>query len=226
MGSVIRFQFTKGPEVRYLSHLDLVRTMERAGRRAHLPIAFSQGFTARPLMSFSFPLPVGVLSEAEYGDFAFAADLGPREFVEEYNRHLPRGLKVLKAERLPEKTASLQSIVNAASWKIFLPGASAEEIEERWQHLQTVDSLVVNRETKRGTREINIRPFLYDVSHIENTPAGTVIDCLCGLGTETNIRMEELGVLLGFSHLEATITRTGQFNRVGNSCFPPLGNRG
>ena len=60
MNNVIRFQFTKGEEVRYLSHLDLLRTMERAGRRAGLPIALP-GLYGQALMSLSFPLPVGVL---------------------------------------------------------------------------------------------------------------------------------------------------------------------
>ncbi|MDI9485500.1 MAG: TIGR03936 family radical SAM-associated protein [Bacillota bacterium] len=226
MNNVIRFQFTKGEEVRYLSHLDLLRTMERAGRRAGLPIAFSQGFTARPLMSFSFPLPVGVLSEAEYADFTFAAELGPEEFVQRYNEHLPPGLQIVYAARLPEKTESLQSWINAASWRVSLPGTSPEQVEERWRQLQAVDSFVVNRETKKGSREVDIRPFVYDIFQVESYQGGTVFSCRCGLGTESNLRMEELGELLGFSHLEATVTRTGQFKKVGNSYFPPLGNRG
>lgn len=228
MSNVIRFQFSRGSEVRFLSHLDLVRTMERAIRRAGLPMAYSEGFTPRPIMSYGYALPVGILSEAEYGDFTFAVDLDPEEFVRCYNQHLPKGLEVLWAERLPEKTPTLMGEINAASWRLFLPQTSGgpEQIKARWEWLQGVDSFVVKRDTKKGSREIDIRPFLFDVYEIAPSSIGTVFDCLCGLGNEANLRMEELGDLLGFDHLEATITRTGQFKKVGNHYFPPLGNRG
>ncbi|HHY14975.1 MAG TPA: DUF2344 domain-containing protein, partial [Firmicutes bacterium] len=71
MCCTIRFRFSVGGEVRFLSHLDLLRTMERALRRSGLPIAYSEGYSPRPKMSFGFALPVGVLSTAEYGDFDF-----------------------------------------------------------------------------------------------------------------------------------------------------------
>lgn len=228
MSNVIRFQFSKGAEVQFLSHLDLVRTMERAIRRAGLPIAYSEGFTPRPIMSYGYALPVGILSGAEYGDFTFAVDLDPGEFVTLYNQHLPKGLEVLRAERRPEKTPTLMGEINAASWGVSLPkvSGSVEQVRARWQWLQDVDSFVVKRKTKKGSRELDVRPFLFAVSEIASTSTDIVFECLCGLGNEANLRMEELGELLGFDHLEATITRTGQFKKVGNRYIPPLGNRG
>lgn len=226
MSNVIRFQFTKGPEVRFLSHLDMVRTLERAVRRARLPIAYSEGFTPRPIMSYSYALPVGVLSEAEYGDFGFALALDPEAFMTAYNEQLPEGFRVLRAEELAEDAPALQSTISAARWKVVLPDLDvAQEIKARWEELQGLDSFVVRRETKKGSREIDVRPFLFQVEGIVHDSTGTCFECLCGLGNEANLRMDELGVLLGFSHLEALITRIGQFRRVGNSYFPPLGSR-
>ncbi|NLL48312.1 MAG: DUF2344 domain-containing protein [Firmicutes bacterium] len=227
MSSVIRFQFAKGPEVQFLSHLDLVRTMERALRRAGLPIAYSEGFTPRPIMSFSYALPVGILSEAEYGDYTFAEALAPEEFVARYNQHLPTGFRVLQAECLPSGTPTLQRVINAARWRIVLPATSleAERIAKRWEELQLVDSFKVQRETKKGSREVDLRPLLFEVVQISQTPTATTFECLCAVGSE-NLRMDELGSLLGFSHLEALITRIGQYHKVGNSYVPPVGNRG
>ncbi len=228
LSNVIRFQFKKGPEVRFLSHLDLVRTMERTIRRANLPIVYSEGFTPRPSMSYSYALPVGVLSEAEYGDFTFSVDLEPRHFVGHFNQYLPPGFEVVQAERLPEGTRSLQAVIEAASWRVSLPAGSAspQAIKERWEELLDLDSFVTKRETKKGIREVDVRSFLFAVYEIAPSATGTVFDCLCGLGNEANLRMEELGELLGFAHLEAEITRTGQFIKDGNHYFPPLGNRG
>lgn len=226
MGEVIRFQFRKGSEVRFLSHLDLVRTMERAARRAKLPMAYSEGFTPRPMMSFGFALPVGVISEAEYGDFVFSERMDVEEFITRYNRHLPLGIEVLYAEHLGDGTPALMSEITAASWRLCLAQRSADEIRERWAWLQGVDSFVVRRETKKGSREVDVRPFLFAVPEILPSPTGATVHCLCGLGHEANLRMEELGALLGFAHLEATITRTGQFRKVGDLYRPPVGNRG
>ncbi len=224
MNWTIRFRFRKGPEVQFLSHLDLVRTMERALRRADLPMAYSGGFTARPIMSYGYALPVGVSSEAEYGDFEFTKNLDPLEFMTLYNAHLPEGFEVLDAQCLPVGSPSLMNEINAASWRICLPSTSVSQMDERLQWLQNVDSFIVRRQTKRGIRELDVRSFLFAVTGVMSSSDGTVVDCLCGLGNESNLRMEELGELLGFSHLEATITRMGQFKRVGDQYFPPLGN--
>lgn len=198
--------------------------MERAIRRAKLPIAFSEGFTPRPIMSFGFALPVGVLSVAEYGDFRFAEALDPGEFLASYNRHLPTGFEVLKAEVLPDGAPSLMSKVNAASWEVVVQQKTVQELEERWQWLQGVDSFVVERETKKGIRKVDIRPLLFEVASIEKTAQGGLVKCFTALGKEGNLRIDELGMLLEFDHLAATITRTGQYNKVDNHYRAPFEN--
>lgn len=226
MTSIIRFQFSKGPEVQFLSHLDLLRAMERALRRAKLPIAFSEGFSPRPIMGFSYPLPVGVLSEAEYGDFKFAEPVEPQEFVERFNGHLPPGFRVLAAERLAPGAQALQSAVNAASWKVVVPQQSVEDLEEVWLRLQAVDSVVVERQTKKGTKRVDLRPLFLGIDEIEESSQGTVVHCYTSLGKQGNLRLDELALLLAVDPTSVTVTRTGQYRRVG-SCFQdPLGKRG
>lgn len=226
MSRIIRFQFSKGPKVQFLSHLDLVRTMERALRRAKLPIAYSGGFTPRPIMSFSYALPVGVLSIAEYGDFEFAEEVDPEEFVRLYNRHLPQGLEILQGEHRPERTPALMREINAASWELVLPEKNPEQVQKSWMALQGMDSFEIVRETKKGSRTVDIRPFLFELSHVLPGPQGTIVRCFAGLGNEANLRIEELGLLLDFAPLGAVITRTGQYMKLGDLYRPPLGNRG
>ena len=64
----ILLEYTRGERVKYISHLDLMRAMQRAVRRAELSIAFSQGFNPHPIMAFASALPVGTTSEREYMD--------------------------------------------------------------------------------------------------------------------------------------------------------------
>ncbi len=224
--STIRFQFTKGSEVRFLSHLDVLRAFERAVRRAGLPMAYSEGFSPRPIVSYSFPLPVGALSEAEYADYRLVEDWDPAFFLEHFNRYLPPGFQVVQAERLPEGSPALMSEINAALWKVTLPGVSPEDVEGRWQSLKAQDSFVVERQTKRGNRQVNLRPLLFGLPRIAQLEGAVEVHCLAAVGSEGNLRLEELGLLLGFNPAEAVITRLGQFKKVGSVYQAPLGNRG
>lgn len=221
MSNTIRFQFTKGSTVRFLSHLDLIKTLERAIRRANLPIAYSEGFTPRPKMSFGFPLSVGILSQAEYGDYEMREKVEPAEFIAVYNEHLPSGLKVLAAQSLPAGSYSLQRLINAASYQVVLPDRSPEEMKSRWEWLQDQDSFKVERETKRGKRSLDLLPLLYDVN-ISEHEKGALLNCFCAVGSAGNLRIDELGALLGFAHLDAVITRTGQYQRAQGGLRTPL----
>ena len=226
MGSTIRFQFSKGPEVRFVSHLDLARAMERALRRAGLPVALSEGFSPRPQISYGFALPVGALSEAEYADLRLSEDMDPADFIEVYNNHIPPGFKVLQAERLAEGTPSLMSEINAALWKLKLPGMSSESLQQRWQKLQGEDKFVVERQTKKGSRQVDLLPLVHGLVRIEDVSGGAEVELMAAVGREGNLRVEEMALLLGFNQAEAVVTRLGQFKKAGSCYQPPLGNRG
>ena len=75
MTAKFRLQVTKGEEIRHISHLDYSKAVERALRRAKLPVAYSEGFNPHMKMAFASALSVGVASEAEYFDVEMAADL-------------------------------------------------------------------------------------------------------------------------------------------------------
>ena len=82
-----------------LSHLDVENHGGLCAERI-CPSLTRRGFSPRPIMSYGYALPVGILSEAEYGDFVFARKIDPDEFVVRYNQHLPQGFRVLRAERV------------------------------------------------------------------------------------------------------------------------------
>src|SRR5262249_47055140 len=116
-----RLRFAKGQEMRFTSHLDLMRSWERALRRADLPLAFTQGRRPHLKMSFGPPLPLGHRSRAEYFDLDFArppaVDLQHR-----LNARLPPGLEVLDYRPILFKAPSLMSLLEGASYRIRFPG--------------------------------------------------------------------------------------------------------
>lgn len=108
VGHPVRFRFTKRNKVRFISHRDVARAFDRAIRVRRLPVAFTEGFSPRPKMSFGLALPVGAESDAEYLDMAFAGSVEPGEVGESLSAALPVGMEITGAETLVEHAPALQ----------------------------------------------------------------------------------------------------------------------
>ena len=118
-GSGIRYA-KRGP-LRFTSHRDFARAFERAMRRAGVPIAFSQGFTPHPKISYASAAPTGVASEAEYLEIGLQARVDPAELRAALDAALSPGLDVLDAVEAP-RAGSLADRIDASRWRIELPG--------------------------------------------------------------------------------------------------------
>jgi radical SAM family uncharacterized protein/radical SAM-linked protein len=114
-----RIKYSVGENFRYASHLDLVRAFYRALRRSELPIAYTQGFSPRPLVSFGPPLPVGVCSAGEYLDFQMAHHYSGN-IVQDFGFFLPRDIMIIEARPINRKSDSLGKIINLAKYEIEL----------------------------------------------------------------------------------------------------------
>ena len=113
-----RVRFAKRGKVRFLSHRDLARVWERALRRAGIRVAYSEGFSPRPRLSFGLALSTGYESLGEYLDIDLVDDLEPDELVALVNPSLPVGMEAQAAIRIPPGTDSLQQAVTSSSWEI------------------------------------------------------------------------------------------------------------
>ena len=90
-------EFTREARVKYISHLDLVRAMQRTMRRGKIPIAFSQGFNPHPKLAFASALPVGVTSSSEFMDIILSQSMEISELIRRFNVALPKGISVKDA---------------------------------------------------------------------------------------------------------------------------------
>ena len=165
-----RILFEKGLGLRFTSHLDLMRTWERALRRSGLPLAFTQGHHPHIKMSFGPPLPLGFRSRAEVFDLELtrppAVDLKER-----LNAVLPDALEVLDFRPILFKTPSLMSQLEGASYRVRFPRPFLDEagltpealpgvLEARIVTLLARDHIVVRRESEAQTREFDARPSI------------------------------------------------------------------
>ncbi len=115
-----RVRFAKRGRARFLGHLDTVRALLRALRRARISFVYSQGFNPRPRLSFGPALPVGIASEAEFFDFECHGKLEPEDALEEINAVLPRGLRILAVREAPQAVPKLGESVRAARYRVEL----------------------------------------------------------------------------------------------------------
>jgi len=165
-----RILFEKGIEMRFTSHLDLMRTWERTLRRSGLPLSFTQGHHPHLKMSFGPPLPLGYRSRAEAFDLELtkppAVDLAER-----LNAVLPEGLRVIACRPILFKSPSLMSQLEGASYRVRFPDAFLEEagfspvrfhevLEARVADLLARDAVIVRRSGDGQTREFNARPSI------------------------------------------------------------------
>jgi radical SAM-linked protein len=115
-----RAAYTKTDSARYLSHLDLARTLPRAFRRADIRLGYSVGYHPMPLLSYGPALSVGVAGDAEWIDFSARDDLEPALMLERLNAVLPDGLRFLAIRRLPPDAPALTRAINRAEYSILL----------------------------------------------------------------------------------------------------------
>lgn len=96
--NLFKVTFAKKGQMRYISHLDLMRLFHRAARRADTPLEFSQGFNPRPKISFKRALKLGLESEAEEAIFSLNAMISVEEFKSRLQKQLPEGVVIKKIE--------------------------------------------------------------------------------------------------------------------------------
>lgn len=172
----IRIRFTRGEDVKFISHLDLMKAFERAIRRAGLPIAYSQGFNPHPQMVFGLPLPVGVTSDGEYADFELVRQMDPEEFMTVLNGSLPGGIQITAAGVKNIKT-NIMAAISAADYllDIFLNEmVSLEEVAAKVDKMMKMQCIKVLKEGKDSAKEIDIRPLILSVKPEElmRVPSG------------------------------------------------------
>ena len=168
--------FRKGEELRFISHLDIQRLVQRAMRRANLPLSYSQGFNPHPILSFASALSVGYTSDAEWMDVRLAEDVAPEEFTARLNTALPDGLRVLKAKAVEESLPSLTALIQRSRYEatvIFDQPVDAPVLKDALEALLN-GPIIVEKHTKGGMKQVDIRPQLISMRFLENDREGLI----------------------------------------------------
>lgn len=154
-------EFEKMGRMSWFSHLDLQNTMQRALRRAKLPVAYSQGFNPHVLTSFATALSVGCQSRGEVMEVEMAGEISPEEFAEKLNACLPDGLKVRRCAPVPDSAPALMAKVAEAGYDITAPNTDLTQAVEAFLKAEEV---MVEKRSKTKTRLVNIRPMVHEIT--------------------------------------------------------------
>lgn len=190
-----RMLYAKGGPARYISHLDLLRTFERAARRAGLPLAFTRGFNPHPKITFAAPLGVGIAGEAEYVDMEFTEYIPEAEVAGALSRALPQGLRLINVKTVPERAPSLMAVVGRATYRAEAKLArtiSVEELKTAIDAFLDMPEILVERKNKVGKKKKrDIRPGIFAMSgRLSNDTI--IIEAELKTGSSGNVRIEEV----------------------------------
>lgn len=148
-------RYAKRSRMRFASHRDIARAVERAVRKAHVPIAYSAGFTPHPKISYAGAAPTGTASEAEYLELSLTAVCVGSEVRDQLDAALPDGIDVID---VTEEDGSLGAMSFEASlWDVILPGIGPDQAAAAVETFLASDGVQVERLTSKGIRRMDAR---------------------------------------------------------------------
>ncbi len=159
-------RYRKGEELRWIGHLDLKRTLERALRRAQLPLELSQGHNPHPKLSYGPPMPLGATGESELFSLSLSQALTAEEVTRRLNEQLPPSFEVIDAWVVPGyKKKETFGELDIAEYVVTLPTVlTITEVRDRLGALLAQEELIVSRQGEHETRELDVRPMILSLS--------------------------------------------------------------
>ena len=168
----LRLRFRKTGRAVYISHLDLMQTMQRAFFRAGYALGYSEGFNPHPLLSIALPLSVGTGSECELMDFRLREDADLAALPARLTAALPEGIEILEAYEFTRKAAELKwlRVRGVFEYDERDPAAMSEALTDFYAR----GEIVITKKTKRGQGETDIRPSIREIAFSVDGPDVTL----------------------------------------------------
>jgi radical SAM-linked protein len=152
----LRVRYAKRGRLRFTSHRDISRAVERAVRRAGIPVAFSAGFSPHPKISYAGAAPTGAASEAEYLEIGLTETRDPARVRTELDAALPPGLDIVDVVAA-RADGSFADRLEASEWRIRLDGVAPDDAAAAVAAFLAAEEIEVDRLTKKGLRRFDAR---------------------------------------------------------------------
>jgi len=205
----LRIRFCREEEVKFISHLDIMRLWQRALHRAGLPLAYSEGFSPHPKISLAAPLQVGVTSQAELMDVSCTKWVSPHFFTNAVNQQLPPGIKILQVYAIAPTMPSLQSQVSHSEYEVQIETEKDKPgVESALASLLAAKKLPWHHERDTGTRNYDLRALIDKLWLIDWHKGSCAIGMRLRCDNTGSGRPEQVAAALGFANHPKSIHRT------------------
>jgi len=201
--------FSRGSDLKYISHLDIMRLWQRALRRAGMPLAYSQGFNPHPRISIAAPLAVGITSEGELMDVFLARRVSLEFFVKVMSKQLPAGIRILGTKELWPGLPSLQSQLRFAEYRVEVESEKApKEAGQAIRSLLEKTSLPWQHARDEKVHRYDLRALIDDIWIIDKGESLYTFGMRLLADSSGSGRPEQVAQAMGFSDLPKSIHRT------------------
>ena len=195
--SIVRYliKYSKDSEIKFIAHLDLMRTIQKVIKRSDLPIEYSKGFNPHMAVSIAQPLSVGVHSKGEYMDVVFNKELEENFIMDKMNKNTPRGIKILDVVKVipveGKKQSQAMAIIDAAKYTIKLKCAAEEKVKVALQSVCETEEWNIIKKSKSGEKMVNIKPLVHKFEYEVEGPI-LHISTLIACGSRDNLSAQLL----------------------------------
>lgn len=189
---ILRIQYRKNGMMKFLSHLDMVRLVERSMRRAEMPLKFSQGFNPHPKIAFAAPLSVGLTSDYEIVDIELTEAVDLEAFKGKFLAAFPAGIQMVRCTLL-EQSKSLMSMVSDCAYAVKVMGdpETLSKFAKVSERLLDQDELIVvkkSKEKRKADKEIDIRPLIKEFAVLDQNAEEVVLRMKLASGSVGNLK--------------------------------------
>ncbi len=172
-------RYSKEGDAKFISHLDFLRAIGRAMRRANLPLKYSEGFNPHLCLSFAQPLGVGIAGENEWFEVELIAPCD--DIPQKLARVMPRGIRILEARAVERNRFSALSRADYIVYPENMPSSSAVE------SFLAQPEIVVEKKTKSGAKQTDIRPMIFSI-----VPDGDSLTLRVAAGSTVNLKPQSV----------------------------------
>jgi len=228
-GFPVRIRFARHGKVRFIGARDVSRALERAFRIELLPLAFTEGFSPRPKVSFGLALSVGHESDAEYLDVELTEPVDTAELSERLTPVLPEGMPATGAVRLIERAPALQESITEVQYRVATIDGRGRPVPEdvldaAASGALASDALTVARVRKGKESVDDIRPAIrsIEIDHDGDTPVLELTLLTQSRGARPREVLDVLDSFVGVGLTEHRALRTSQWIERAGARLEPL----